>query len=133
MCRIQKKEVIELLKANEGRIVIVKNKLVEEHGPGCLEGYTKAEMAERAKDTFLNEYMGANEMTPEFADFYYANDIQDRIYAQIKADREAGRQENRAAFERNFPALSPNVPTAKPHPDSVWTRMPVGVMNVDRE
>ena len=86
-------------------------KLKEKYGDKCLDPYSEEELVRKAKEEFLPGYLKGKETTDEFKDFYYKNDIQEKIWKQIKEKSIEQYKEESKAFERDFPTLSPD---AKP-------------------
>ena len=89
----------------------MENKLIEEFGKGYLEPFSEEENALKAKSSFLRVFLGEKEASREFLDFFYNNDIHEKMWNQAKG-KEVEKisfpaAESEKEYDKNFPALSP--------------------------
>jgi hypothetical protein len=111
-------EVLEDLKNLDGNILEVKKKLVAKYGKACLEP-AEEEQAKNNKEEFLEGYLKGAKPSEEFNDFFYNNDLQERIWNEIKAQSIEEYKKEAEAFERDFPAL-PSSSTPKSQINEAW-------------
>eukprot|EP00826_Nyctotherus_ovalis_P046275 TRINITY_DN5208_c0_g2_i4.p2 TRINITY_DN5208_c0_g2~~TRINITY_DN5208_c0_g2_i4.p2 ORF type:complete len:288 (-),score=102.15 TRINITY_DN5208_c0_g2_i4:473-1336(-) len=112
-------EVLEDLKNLDGNILEMKKKLVEKYGRDCFEPAEKEE-AKKNKQEFLADYLHGTKASEDFSDFFYSNDLQDKLWDQIKAQSIEEHRKEAAAFDKDFPALPSSSESVREKCDESW-------------
>ncbi len=126
--RAKKEEVLAGLNEFDGNIIMVREKLVHDHGETCLQPYTEEELAAQSRAELLPTYLKGGQATEEFSEFFLKNHIQEQIWKDLKehpVDKGAAK-----SFEHEFPALGPvKSPSRSPAGSSgIWESNHVSIM-----
>jgi len=103
---LTKEEVLNELKKTDGNIVSLKEIFNKKYGEKIFEPLSEEELAKKAKSEFLPTFSKGKEVTNEFKDFYYNNDMQEQIWKQIKEKTVEQYKQELEQFDKDFPALN---------------------------